>query len=53
MWVDSDVLRGMIGSFPEIIGALPGAMQRLETETAHLPKPKKKAEGKEDAGKAE
>ncbi len=53
MWVDSDVLRGMMGSFPEIISALPGAMQRLETETAHLPKPKKKDEGKENADKAE
>ena len=48
MWVDSDVLRGVIGAFPEVISVLPGAMQRLEAETAHLPKPKKK-----DAGKAE
>jgi len=47
MWVDSDVLRGMIGSFPEIITAMPAAMQRLETETAHLPKPKKKEEAEE------
>lgn len=57
MWVDADVIRGMIGSFPEIIGALPGAIARLETETAHLPKPKKKEEGKKEAekdpGKAE
>ena len=53
MWVDPDVIRGMIGSFPEILGALPGAMKRLETETAHLPKPKKKDEGKKAAAKAE
>ena len=53
MWVDSDVLRGVMGSFPEIITALPGAMQRLEAETAHLPKPKKEEAAKKEAGKAE
>ena len=53
MWVDPDVIRGMIGAFPEILGALPGAMKRLETETAHLPKPKKKDQGKKAATKAE
>ena len=37
----------------KIITAMPAAMQRLETETAHLPKPKKKDEGKEDVEKAE
>jgi len=42
MWVDPDVLRGMIRSFPEIIAAMPAAMKRVETETAHLPKPKPK-----------
>ena len=42
MWVDSDVLRGMISSFPEIMAAMPAAMKRVETETAHLPKPKPK-----------
>lgn len=43
MWVDADVMRSMVGSFPEIIHAMPSAMKRLEAETAHLPKPKKKA----------
>jgi hypothetical protein len=41
MWIDSDVMRGVMASFPEIMKAMPGAMQRVETETAHLPKPKK------------
>lgn len=50
MWVDSDVMRAMIGSFPEIIAAMPGAMQRLEAATAHLPKPPKpKAEKTEES----
>lgn len=55
MWVDSDVMRAMISSFPEIIAAMPGAMQRLETATAHLPKPPKpkgvKADSEPDAEK--
>ena len=42
MWVDPDVLRAMISSFPDMIEAMPGGMKRLETETAHLPKPNKK-----------
>jgi hypothetical protein len=41
MWIDPDVVRSMITSFPEIMTAMPGAMKRVETETAHLPKPKK------------
>jgi hypothetical protein len=41
MWVDSDVMRAMVASFPEIITVMPDAMKRLEAETAHLPKPKK------------
>ena len=48
MWVDSDVMRSMVGAFPEIIAAMPEAVQRLEAETAHLPKPKKKPEAKAD-----
>jgi hypothetical protein len=48
MWVDSDVMRAMVASFPEIITAMPDAMKRLEAETAHLPKPKK-AEAKKAA----
>jgi hypothetical protein len=47
MWVDADVLRAMVGSFPAIIEAMPSAAKRLEAETAHLPKPpKKKGEDK-------
>jgi len=42
MWVDPDVMRSMMQSMPHIISAMPGAMIRLEAETAHLPKPKKK-----------
>jgi hypothetical protein len=49
MWVDSDVLRAMVASFPEIMKAMPAAMKRYETETAHLPKPKKK-EAEKEAG---
>lgn len=43
MWVDPDVMRAMMGSFPEMMTAMPAAMKRLEAETAHLPKPKKPA----------
>lgn len=46
MWVDGDVMRSVMTSFPEIMKAMPGAMKRLETETAHLPKPKKPAKPK-------
>ena len=42
LWVDPDVMRSMMQSMPHMIGAMPGAMIRLEAETAHLPKPKKK-----------
>lgn len=41
MWVDPDVMRSMMTSFPEIMKAMPDAMKRVETETAQLPKPKK------------
>lgn len=41
MWVDPDVMRSMVQSVPHMIAAMPGAMMRLEAETAHLPKPKK------------
>ncbi len=49
VWVDSDVMRAMVASFPEIMTAMPDAMKRLEAETAHLPKPKKKDEAKKGA----
>ena len=39
MWVDPDVMRSMIQAFPELIAAAPGAISRIEAETAHLPKP--------------
>lgn len=41
MWVDPDIIRGIFGSMPELIAIMPGVMQRIEKETAHLPKPKK------------
>lgn len=50
MWVDPDVLRSMMTSFPEVMKAMPEAMKRVETETAQLPKPKK-AEAKAETKK--
>lgn len=41
MYVDPDVMRAMIGSFPEMMKAMPDAMQRVEAATAHLPKPRR------------
>ena len=46
MWVDPDVMRSMMQTFPQMIAAMPGAIERLDSETAHLPKPKKKANKK-------
>jgi hypothetical protein len=46
MWVDPDVFRSVMTSLPEIMTAMPEAMKRVETETAHLPKPKKDAAAK-------
>jgi hypothetical protein len=43
MWIDTDVMRSMMSSFPEMMKAMPEALKRVETETAHLPKPKKAA----------
>ena len=51
MWMDPDVMRSMVRSFPEILMAMPGAIKRLEAETAHLPKPKKPEKGKADEAK--
>ncbi len=51
MWVDADVMRAMVASFPEIMTAMPAGMKRLEAETAHLPKPRKEEE-KKKSGKA-
>ena len=40
MYVDPDVMRAVMSSFPEMMKAMPDAMQRVEAATAHLPKPK-------------
>jgi hypothetical protein len=40
MWIDPDVMRSVMTSLPDLMTAMPGAMKRIETETAHLPKPK-------------
>ena len=53
MWMDPDVMRAMVTSFPEMIVAVPGAMKRVEAATAHLPKPPKKADEKADEAPAE
>jgi hypothetical protein len=52
MWVDPDVMRSMMQSMPHMIAAMPGAMIRLEAETSHLPKPKKKEEAKKAGAKS-
>ncbi|GAA4714411.1 DUF2059 domain-containing protein [Sphingomonas lutea] len=41
LWIDPDVMRSMVQAFPQMITAMPGAVMRLEAETAHLPKPEK------------
>jgi hypothetical protein len=51
MWIDPDVMRSMMTSFPEMMKAMPAAMQRLQAETAHLPKPKPKPKAKSQSGK--
>lgn len=48
VWVDPDVMRSMVQSVPHMISAMPGAMMRLEAETAHLPKPKKEEKEPEE-----
>jgi hypothetical protein len=40
MYVDPDVMRAMMSSFPEMMKAMPEAMQRIEAETANMKKPK-------------
>ena len=51
MWVDPDVLRSVMTSFPEMMKAMPDTMKRIEAETASLPKPKHDAPAKTDASK--
>jgi hypothetical protein len=48
MWMDPEVMRSMAQTIPHMVTALPGAMARLDAETSHLPKPKKKTEEKVD-----
>jgi len=40
IWVDPDVMRAVMNSLPQVMAAAPAAMQRVEAETAKLPKPK-------------
>lgn len=44
MYVDPDVMRAVMSSFPEMMKAMPEAMKRIESETAKLPKPKTDAD---------
>jgi hypothetical protein len=46
MYIDPDVMRAMVSSFPEIMKEMPAAMQRVEAETSKLPKPKSKSKDK-------
>lgn len=55
MWVDPDVMRSIFGAMPDMIMAMPGIFERIEKETAHLPKPKKSktdTDKKDDSAKA-
>lgn len=42
MWFDPDIARSLFQSMPAMLMAVPGAIARIDKETAHLPKPKKK-----------
>lgn len=53
VWVDADVMRSFIQALPDMMTALPGAVERLEKATAHLPKPPKKAKDGEAAEESE
>jgi len=39
IYVDPDVMRAMVSSFPEMMKAMPEAMKRIEAETGQVPKP--------------
>ena len=41
MWFDPDLMRSMISATPEMMGAMPGVVERVTAATAHLPKPPK------------
>ena len=49
MFIDKDVMLAMIQSLPAMIKEMPAAFKKVEAATAHLPKPPKKAEPKEDS----
>lgn len=49
LFIDKDVMLAMIQSVPAMVKEMPAAFKRVEAATAHLPKPPKKAESKEDA----
>lgn len=44
LFIDKDVMLAMIQSMPAIIKEMPTALKKVEQATAHLPKPKPKAE---------
>ena len=48
MFIDKDVMLTMVQSFPAMIKEMPAAFKKVEAATAHLPKPPKKAESKEE-----
>ena len=41
LWFDPDLMRSMMAAMPEMMTAMPGAMERITAATAHLPKPPK------------
>lgn len=49
MFIDKDVMLAMAQSFPVVIKEMPAAFKKVEAATAHLPKPPKKAEPKEES----
>lgn len=53
MWIDPDVMRSIVGAMPDLITAMPAVIQRIDKETAHLPKPKKTKKAEEPKEKAD
>ena len=48
LFIDKDVMLAMIQSVPAMIKEMPAAFKKVEAATAHLPKPPKKTESKDD-----
>ncbi len=48
LWMDPAVFKGVIGTMPVLIKEMPLVMKKVEAATAHLPKPKAKADKKTD-----